>query len=197
MLLHPDLRPLQAKELKPNYNSIDLIEIEQIDEDLPPRVPSEKVLELRKNLVESATGKMLDIPVRFHYDKMRRVSRQSQDFYYTPLPHTPFSLGLVLPSVYGKTWIKVGDEVKRNQHMQINISDYFVGENWRVHPEWVYCRYHYLEGHEFKNSEEELLHFLKKLNEPNWKWSDQYEEDLIAQTDFDSEFYLKLVIVWH
>lgn len=39
----------------------------------------------------------------------------------------------------------------------------------------VYCKYHYLEGHEYKNPEEELSHFLKKLAEPNWKWSEQYE----------------------
>lgn len=39
----------------------------------------------------------------------------------------------------------------------------------------VYCKYHYLEGHEYKNPEEELAHFLKKLAEPNWKWSEQYE----------------------
>lgn len=107
---------------------------------------------------------------------MRRVSSEYQDFYHTPLPHTPFSLGIVIPHVYGNTWIKVGDEVKRNQHSKINISEYFVGENWKVHPEWVYCKYHYLEGHEFISPEKELTHFLIKILKPSWKWWAQYGE---------------------
>lgn len=196
MLLHPDLRPISDGQLKDNYNSFDIVEIEQIDEEREPRDPSELILEIRKKLVESEKGKKLKVPVRFHYDKMRRISQEDQDFYFAPLPHTPFSLGLVLPHDYGKihskyyskvynnsiihsgnTWIKVGDEIRRNQHMNVSISDFFVGQNWKVHPEWVYCKYHYLEGHEFAKPEEELTHFLKKLNEKTWKWSQQYETD--------------------
>lgn len=45
----------------------------------------------------------------------------------------------------------------------------------RKHFHRVYCKYHYLEGHEYDTPEEELRHFLKKLAEPNWKWSEQYE----------------------
>lgn len=86
-----------------------------------------------------------------------------------------FRLGLAIPSGYGNTWIKVGDEVRRNLHLGINMSDYFVGENFKVHPQWVYCKYHYLEGHEFETPEDELRHFLKKLSDPYWKWSQQYE----------------------
>jgi len=54
-----------------------------------------------------------------------------------------------------------------------------------VHPDWVYCSYHYLEGHEFTTSEDELRHFLKKIIEPNWKWSQQYQPD--AQADKEKE----------
>ena len=70
---------------------------------------------------------------------------------------------------------KVGDEIRRNQNLNINISEFFVGDNWRVHPGWVYCRFHYLEGHEFKKPEKELRHFLDLLNKPGWRWSEQYE----------------------
>ena len=101
VLLHPDLRPIYQGELKDNYNSFDIVEIEQIDTDLPPREPSEVILKIRKKLVESEKGKELKVPVRFHFDKMRRISQEVQDFYFAPLPHTPFSLGLVLPHDYG------------------------------------------------------------------------------------------------
>lgn len=97
VLLHPDLRPFDPKhpgEVKENYNSIDITEIEQIDEDLPPRVTSETLLELRSNLVHHKRGEMLGIPVRFHYDKMRRAAQSKQDFYFAPIPYTPFSLGI-------------------------------------------------------------------------------------------------------
>ncbi|XP_055595759.1 voltage-dependent calcium channel subunit alpha-2/delta-3 [Uranotaenia lowii] len=185
VLMHPDLRPVYKGRLKENYNSVDLTEIEQVlnnltdanDESLTGREENPLMEELRQELVLSNFGKMLKVPVRFHYDQMRRVSLEYQDYYFAPLNTTPFSLGLALPHDYGNTWIKVGDEIKRNQHMGQNISDFFVGENWKVHPEWVYCKYHYLEGHEFKTPEDELRHFLVRLYEPNWKWSQQYEPE--------------------
>lgn len=52
-----------------------------------------------------------------------------------------------------------------------------MGNNWRVHPGWVYCRFHYLEGHEFNSPEQELRHFLDLLNKPGWRWSEQYENE--------------------
>jgi voltage-dependent calcium channel alpha-2/delta-4 len=57
-----------------------------------------------------------------------------------------------------------------------NISDYFVGENWGIHPEWVYCRYHYLEGHEFDTPEDELRHFLKIVGDFSRNETDRYPE---------------------
>lgn len=101
VLLHPDLRPFDPNhpgELKENYNSVDITEIEQIDEELEPRRTSQILLELRENLVDHRKGQMLGVPVRFHYDKMRRVAQSKQDFYFAPIPHTPFSLGLGLTS---------------------------------------------------------------------------------------------------
>uniref|UniRef100_A0A1B0CZ82 Uncharacterized protein n=1 Tax=Phlebotomus papatasi TaxID=29031 RepID=A0A1B0CZ82_PHLPP len=178
VLLHPDLRPTYKGILKRNYNSIDLTEVEQFDDGREGRDPGDDLLKLRESLVNTEKHQMLKIPVRFHYDKMRRVSQEFQDYYFAPLANTPFSLGLALPHDYGNTWIKVGNEIKRNQITGVNISDFFVGENWKVHPDWVYCKYHYLEGHEFKTPEDELRHFLKKLYDPQWTWSQQYEPDV-------------------
>lgn len=97
VLLHPDLRPFDPEypgQLKENYNSIDLTEVEQLEDESPPREPSEKLQKLRLEMVNHAFGNDLKIPVKFHYDKMRRVSHSSTDFYYAPIPHTPFSLGI-------------------------------------------------------------------------------------------------------
>lgn len=74
--------------------------------------------------------------MKFHFDKMRRLSQENYDYYYAPLLNTPFSLGLAIPSGYGNTWIKVVNEVERNLKNGINMSDFFLGENWKIHPEW-------------------------------------------------------------
>jgi voltage-dependent calcium channel alpha-2/delta-4 len=82
---------------------------------------------------------------------------------------------------------KVGDEIRRNQNMNVNVSDFFVGDHWRIHPSWVYCHYHYLEGHEFDNPEEQLLHFLALMSRPGWHWSEQYEAYPSTDEDVDQE----------
>lgn len=79
---------------------------------------------------------MLNVSVRFHYDKMRRVSEEKYDYYFAPLSSTPFTLGLAIPSVYGQTLIEVGDEIERNINEEKNMSSLFIGQNWKVHPEW-------------------------------------------------------------
>ncbi|XP_015587853.1 voltage-dependent calcium channel subunit alpha-2/delta-3 isoform X2 [Cephus cinctus] len=175
VILHPDLRPVYKGRLKLNYNSIDLTEVEILDDNRGPRNPSPKLLELREALVNHTSGSMLGIPVKLHYDDNRRVTLEKRNYFYAPLPGTPFEMAVTLPD-YGTTWIKVGDEIQRNINAQINISSFFIGDRWRVHPGWVYCRFHYLEGHEFESPEQELRHFLGNLGKPGWRWSDQYEE---------------------
>ncbi|XP_012258543.2 voltage-dependent calcium channel subunit alpha-2/delta-3 [Athalia rosae] len=188
VILHPDLRPAFKGELKRNYNSIDLTEVEIIDDNRWPRNPGQTVLNLRAALVNHLSGNMTGIPVKIHYDDYRRVTVEKRDYFYAPLPETPFGLAIALPD-YGTTWIKVGDEIMRNQHMGVKIIDLFAGDRWRVHPTWVYCRFHYLEGHEFNSPEEEMRHFLAALDEPGWYWAEQYAEtgDKSAEKDWDPE----------
>lgn len=69
--------------------------------------------------------------------------------------------------------------------MNINVSDYFTGDHWRVHPNWVYCRYHYLETHRFDRPEDEVRHFLALMSRPGWRWSEQYEAYPSADEDLD------------
>ncbi|XP_011058965.1 PREDICTED: voltage-dependent calcium channel subunit alpha-2/delta-3-like isoform X1 [Acromyrmex echinatior] len=186
VILHPDLRPDYKGRLKLNYNSIDLTEVEILDDEREPRNPGPELLELRSALVDHKRGNMMEIPVKLHYDDNRRVNLEKRDYFYAPLPGTPFSIAIVL-SNYGTTWIKVGDEIRRNQNMNVNVSDYFVGDHWRIHPSWVYCRYHYLEGHEFNKPEDELRHFLALMSRPGWRWSEQYEAYSSINEDVDEE----------
>jgi len=70
------------------------------------RNPSPELLELRSALVDHKRGNMMGIPVKLHYDNNRRVNLEKRDYFYAPLPGTPFGLAVVLPN-YGTTWIKV------------------------------------------------------------------------------------------
>lgn len=124
VLLHPDLRPFDKKmnQTMPNYNSIDFTEVEFVDyeeynitnknmtlqrdstnnndDDISsnplkyPRVPSVIMEEIREYLVEHRKGSMLNVSVLYDYDNMRRIEKSRQDYYFAPIPHTPFSLGI-------------------------------------------------------------------------------------------------------
>ncbi|XP_039304426.1 voltage-dependent calcium channel subunit alpha-2/delta-3 isoform X8 [Solenopsis invicta] len=186
VILHPDLRPVYKGRLKLNYNSVDLTEVEIHDDGGGPRNPGPKLLELRSALVKHQRGNMTGVPVKLHYDDNRRINLEKRDYFYAPLLGTPFSLAVVIPN-YGTTWIKVGDEIRRNQNMNVNVSDYFVGDHWRIHPSWVYCRYHYLKDHKFNSSEDELHHFLALMSRPGWRWSEQYEAYPSIDENVDEE----------
>lgn len=169
--------------LKDNYNSIDLTEIEQIDgiddftdTSVRPILGGDKLKELRDLAYNNKNGSLMNVSVRFNYDKMRRADEEQYDYFFTPLKYTPFTLGLAIPSTYGRTYIKVNDEIHDNINKGVNISEWFVGENWKINPDWVYCRYHYLEGHEFSNPEIEWLHFVGSFYNKTWKWGSQYED---------------------
>lgn len=70
------------------------------------RNPGVEVLELRAALVDHKRGSMKGVPVKLHYDDNRRVTLEKRDYFYAPLPGTPFGLAVAIPN-YGTTWIKV------------------------------------------------------------------------------------------
>merc|ERR1719295_2187009 len=53
VLYHPDLRPMFQEILKPNYNSVDLAEVELVDSYYPePRSNDSDLLEMRKDMID-------------------------------------------------------------------------------------------------------------------------------------------------
>ncbi|KAJ0015589.1 hypothetical protein NQD34_009209 [Periophthalmus magnuspinnatus] len=83
ILSHPDLRPLykEGKKLKPkpNYNSVDLSEVEWEDTEQ----------QLRTSMVTGETG-ALTLDVRASVDKGLRVLFLRNNYYYTIINETPF-----------------------------------------------------------------------------------------------------------
>uniref|UniRef100_A0A8D8WFM7 Voltage-dependent calcium channel subunit alpha-2/delta-4 n=1 Tax=Cacopsylla melanoneura TaxID=428564 RepID=A0A8D8WFM7_9HEMI len=187
VLLHPDLRPAKDGRLKENYNSVDLTEIELLDDNVTfPRQPSKEILKLRDEMIQHKEGSMQNLAIKFHYDDMRRVGSEKRHYYYAPLKNTPFSMGLALPDIYGSFWIKAGDEIKKSIQMGVPLVSFFKG-NWRIHPDWVYCDYHWESKTSFESKEAKLIHFLEKMSMPGWKWYEQYPpEDMSSNDKYDS-----------
>lgn len=67
------------------------------------------------------------------------------------------------------------------------VTEYFKGNNWKVHPDFVFCEYNSLKDLDkeletsgesfyrdredtFDTPEEQVLHFLSRAGRPGWKW---------------------------
>lgn len=122
--------------MKENSNSVDLTEVEQYYDNLGPREFNPTLLELREKLIIGAKGSMHNITLKYHFDDNRRISKEPYDYYFAPLNDTPFSIGIAVPSTYGKYYIEVGDQITKNKHTGIKIESFFNGSNWKVHPKW-------------------------------------------------------------
>ncbi|XP_075214887.1 voltage-dependent calcium channel subunit stolid [Lycorma delicatula] len=171
VLYHPDLRPLLNKDLfvetlKPNYNNIDLSSVELVDTENGQRDNNTLLMDLRHDMVDQKEGET-ELRVKIHFDEMRRVTTRRHKYFHHPIEGTPFSLGLAMPDGYGMYEVVGQQEIKLSP---INVTEYFKGTNWRVHPDWVYCEYNYPNEHHFKTPEEQVLHFLSRTRRPGWKW---------------------------
>merc|ERR1719362_2411204 len=167
VLFHPDLRPMFQEILKPNYNSVDLAEVELVDTYLDePRGNDSQLLAMRKEMVNQVIGQNY-LRVKQHFDDMKRATVRTQDYFYHPVSNTPFSLGIALPRDHGKYRVKGEIEVSL---AKFNISDLFKGKSWRLHPDWVYCEYNYAGTpyREFNTPEDNMKHFFVKMQQPEW-----------------------------
>ncbi|EDW51852.1 GM14254 [Drosophila sechellia] len=147
VLYHPDLRPLgdanqYIDQLKPKYASVDITELELPETEFGN---NNEPIEINKNLLNEMRGDMIkpkegetEFTVMNHYDDSKRVSTRTHRYFYGPIEDTPFTLAIVLPEKYGSHEFVSQQEIR---HSRNNVTEYFKGENWRVHPDWVYCEY--------------------------------------------------------
>ncbi|XP_024913029.1 voltage-dependent calcium channel subunit alpha-2/delta-4 [Cynoglossus semilaevis] len=122
ILSHPDLRPLykEGKKLKPkpNYNSVDLSEVEWEDTE-------EK---LRTAMVKGDTG-TLALDVKATVDKGTRVLFLRNDYFHTDINETPFSLGIVLTQGHGEYIFKGNVSVEEGLH-DLMAPDLTIANDW-------------------------------------------------------------------
>ncbi|XP_026478541.1 voltage-dependent calcium channel subunit alpha-2/delta-3-like [Ctenocephalides felis] len=168
ILIHPDLRPVFQGILKPAYNSVDMVEVELVDDNGGPRDFNVSLLAIRDAVINQSSGSRW-MQVKYHLDSMRRVSRIRRQYYWTQIKGTPFTLVLTIPEPYGLHRLQVGplQEIHRMHVNGANTSSYFVERNWRIHPDWLYCKQ---SDKSFATPEDELMYFLERMDRPGWKW---------------------------
>ncbi|XP_034143568.1 voltage-dependent calcium channel subunit alpha-2/delta-4 isoform X4 [Esox lucius] len=177
ILSHPDLRPLykEGKKLKPkpNYNSVDLSEVEWEDDD-------EK---LRTAMVKGETGSM-SLDVRATVEKGRRVMFLKNDYFYTTINETPFSLGIVLTRGHGEFIFTGNVSIKEglNDLMQPDVT---------IADEWTYCETD-IDPHHRKLTQHQAVFRYLTGKEPDL----ECDEKLLRQTLFDAVVTAPMEAYW-
>ncbi|XP_068611658.1 voltage-dependent calcium channel subunit alpha-2/delta-4 [Brachionichthys hirsutus] len=177
ILSHPDLRPLykEGKKLKPkpNYNSVDLSEVEWEDTE-------EK---LRTAMVNGGTG-TLTLDVRTAVDKGGRVMFLKNDYFYTILDETPFSLGIVLTRGHGQ-FIFIG-----NVSVEEGLHD-LLAPDVILASEWTYCETDIDPAHRKLSQFQAMVRYLTG-KEPDL----QCDVLLLQQTLFDAVVTAPMEAYW-
>ncbi|KAK7872369.1 hypothetical protein R5R35_006993 [Gryllus longicercus] len=196
IVIHPDFRPVFQGILKPSYNSVDMSEIELLDDDLEAREESEEMDSFRDAVITQTRGNRT-LRVKYHYDKMKRASTATRKYFFCGIENTPFTLVISLPLPYGQYGIDAKEETSRHRTEEKNLLEHFSDKNWKIHPDWTYCRYLFpLET--FDTPEAEFIHFLKKALGPGWHWLskrtgtppehiEQCDRDLFLSLVFDGK----------
>ncbi|XP_071450775.1 voltage-dependent calcium channel subunit alpha-2/delta-3-like [Hetaerina americana] len=170
ILFHPDLRPVFQGSLKDGFNSVDIAEIELIANGSSPREFSEEILQLRDGMINQEKGEVLGLDVLMHHDDMRRLTSEQRNYYYAPLPGTPYTVAVSLPATYGLYKVEVKGQEEIETIKKKGLKEYFNEENWKIHGDWVYCKYLSESFQLFQSQEERIIHFLEKIQQPDWQW---------------------------
>uniref|UniRef100_A0A8C8SEU9 Calcium voltage-gated channel auxiliary subunit alpha2delta 4 n=1 Tax=Pelusios castaneus TaxID=367368 RepID=A0A8C8SEU9_9SAUR len=153
ILSHPDLRPLykEGKKLKPkpNYNSVDLSEVEWEDQ-----------------------------------DEIKRVLFLTNDYFFTDISDTPFSLGVVLSRGHGE-YILLGDTSVEEGLHDLLQPDLILAN------EWIYCITDIDPGHRKLSQLEAVIRFLTG-EEPDL----ECDEELVQEVLFDAVVTAPMEAYW-
>uniref|UniRef100_A0A8C3UQ05 Calcium voltage-gated channel auxiliary subunit alpha2delta 4 n=1 Tax=Catharus ustulatus TaxID=91951 RepID=A0A8C3UQ05_CATUS len=165
ILSHPDLRPLykEGKKLKPkpNYNSVDLSEVEWEDQD------------------EIVNG----FSYSFSFIQ-KRVLFLTNDYFFTDISGTPFSLGVVLSRGHGEYILLGNTSVEEGLHdlLQPDLS---------LANEWIYCITDIDPDHRKLSQLEAVIRFLTG-EEPDL----ECDEELVQEVLFDAVVTAPMEAYW-
>ncbi|XP_066527450.1 voltage-dependent calcium channel subunit alpha-2/delta-3 [Hoplias malabaricus] len=176
ILMHPELRPLYQegqKRRKAHYSSVDLSEVEWEDTDDF----------LRNAMVNRKTG-TFSMEVKRTVDKGKRVLSMHNDYYFTDIKGTPFSVGVTLSRGHGKYFFK------GNVSAEAGLRDLEQPDVALAH-EWTYCNTDELHEHRYLTQIQAIKLFLTG-RKPHIKC----DRELIQQVLFDAVVTAPLEAYW-
>ncbi|XP_061553313.1 voltage-dependent calcium channel subunit alpha-2/delta-3-like isoform X5 [Phycodurus eques] len=161
------------KRRKPNYSSVDLSEVEWEDKDDT----------LRNSMVNRKKG-TFSMEVKRSIDKGRRVLVLHNDYYYTDIQGTPFSLGVALSRGHGKFFftgnVTVEEGLHDLEHPDVALAD-----------EWTYCDTDEHPEHRYLTQIDAIKLYLGG-HEPQL----QCDKELIQEVLFDAVVTAPLEAYW-
>ncbi|XP_043934407.1 voltage-dependent calcium channel subunit alpha-2/delta-3 [Protopterus annectens] len=176
ILTHPELRPLYEegkKRRKPNYSSVDLSEVEWEDRDDV----------LRNAMVNRKTGKF-SMEVKKTVDKAKRVLMMTNDYYYTDIKGTPFSLGVALSRGHGRYFfhgnVTIDEGLHDLDHPDMSLAD-----------EWTYCNTDLKPAHRHLSQLDAIKLYLTG-KQPSL----QCDKELIQEVLFDAVVTAPIEAYW-
>ncbi|XP_028736336.1 voltage-dependent calcium channel subunit alpha-2/delta-4 isoform X1 [Peromyscus leucopus] len=177
ILSHPDLRPLyrEGKKLrpKPNYNSVDLSEVEWEDQ----------AETLRTAMINGETGSH-SMDVKVPLDKGKRVLFLTNDYFFTDISDTPFSLGVVLTRGHGE-YILLG-----NTSVEEGLHD-LLHPDLTLASDWIYCITDIDPDHRKLSQLEAVVRFLTGMD-PGL----ECDEELVREVLFDAVVTAPMEAYW-
>ncbi|CAG0920951.1 unnamed protein product [Notodromas monacha] len=195
IMFHRDFRPVYKDYmLKPNYNSVDLFEVE-LEEGVEGLFANDtRLLKMREKIVRGENGFEKKLRVKVPLDNLKRVAVLEQDYGYFPVQREDSpEARRSMPDAP----IFMPDSRSSASDGQFGVfPEYFSLTVNCTHR--VYCSYHRkdIQRHRFETPEEELIHFLERMMKPpNFQWrpervplndSDPGDKDLVQFLLFDA-----------
>uniref|UniRef100_A0A8C4LJR1 Calcium voltage-gated channel auxiliary subunit alpha2delta 4 n=1 Tax=Equus asinus asinus TaxID=83772 RepID=A0A8C4LJR1_EQUAS len=177
MKLAPRYKYREGKKLKPkpNYNSVDLSEVEWED----------RAETLRAAMINGETGSF-SLDVKVPLDKGRRALFLANDYFFTDISDTPFSLGVVLSRGHG-------------EHILLGKTSVEEGLHDLLHPDltlasdWIYCTTDIDPDHRKLSQLEAVVRFLTG-EDPDLEC--ECDEELVQEALFDAVVTAPMEAYW-
>nr|XP_021506241.1 voltage-dependent calcium channel subunit alpha-2/delta-4 isoform X2 [Meriones unguiculatus] len=175
MKLAPRYKYREGKKLrpKPNYNSVDLSEVEWEDQ----------AETLRTAMINGETGSH-SMDVKVPLDKGKRVLFLTNDYFFTDISDTPFSLGVVLTRGHGE-YILLG-----NTSVEEGLHD-LLHPDLTLASDWIYCITDIDPDHRKLSQLEAVVRFLTGVD-PDL----ECDEELLREVLFDAVVTAPMEAYW-
>uniref|UniRef100_A0A8C8TZP2 Calcium channel, voltage-dependent, alpha 2/delta subunit 4 n=1 Tax=Peromyscus maniculatus bairdii TaxID=230844 RepID=A0A8C8TZP2_PERMB len=175
MKLAPRYKYREGKKLrpKPNYNSVDLSEVEWEDQ----------AETLRTAMINGETGSH-SMDVKVPLDKGKRVLFLTNDYFFTDISDTPFSLGVVLTRGHGE-YILLG-----NTSVEEGLHD-LLHPDLTLASDWIYCITDIDPDHRKLSQLEAVVRFLTGMD-PGL----ECDEELVREVLFDAVVTAPMEAYW-